>query len=317
MPEAGDAPTGLPVTAKAAAPVSFSAMSPPQQGDAISGVTLAVAGVGDAGAASLPVEVPGGISPADAWAVAADGETGWYVLCSQDCDLVANAGDEPTVIVAPLILVYEQRWHDLNQNAYSSRFHAYPGEKFHLPDGKRLAVDLAWSTAVLKGSLQVPTVQAVRPLTGPQAQDFAEWLGARFGRVPFPDDVVTAVLDPCYAVRKRLLSSHRKALDNNTTAKLEARAVGAVRRWYAQSDGRNVMIVGELHGARLAECGLIHDDGTPDTEAIKSAEAKITAQIATQMHKAVPNSGFNAKVRIVDLNEVPAAHFRAFALLMR
>lgn len=183
----------------AGAPVSITALSPPQQGDALCGLTLAVAGIGPAGVVDLPsgVQHPE-VGDTDAWVSAVGSDTGWYVLLTQDCDVVRAPDREPTVLVAPLTLIDLARWQDLRRNGYSSRWYAYPGLKFtDLPDGKGLAVDLAWTTSVLKGALASSGVTAVRPFTGPEQRAFSEWLASRTGRAPFPDDVVTAALDPC------------------------------------------------------------------------------------------------------------------------
>lgn len=318
MRETGERGAVEPLLAPAAAPLSFTAVSPPEQGDVISGLTLAIAGVGPATVPSVRLtKLPGTVREGDAWAVAVDSETGWYALCSQDCDIVAEADDEPTVSVAPLVLVDEQRWHDLNQNTYSARWYAYPGDKFNLPDGKALAVDLAWTTSVLKGSLQAPSVQGVRPFTGPQKLAFGEWLAARNGRVPFPDDVVKAVLDPCYEVRKRLLSTHRKAAAKNQSAPVDARAVGAVVRWYAHSDGRNATILGQLTGPSLRATGFIDDDGQTDTTNLEQGRTKLTAKVLSRMDKDAPGSGFSVQLRLADLATVRASQFQKFALLLR
>jgi len=292
-------------------------MSPPEQGDAISGLTIAVAGVGPAAVPSLGVVSPEQVGEGDAWAVAVDGESGWYVLCSQDCDIVAGPDDEPTVSVAPLVLVDSQRWNDLRQNAYSARWYAYPGEKFVVPEGMALAVDLAWTTSVLKGSLQTPSVQGVRPFTGPQRLAFGEWLAARNGRAPFPDDVVRSVLDPCYAVRKRLLSSYRKAADKQQMASIDARAVGAAVRWFAHSDSRNVTILGQITGASLHSASFITDDGTVDTVLLEQGRSRLEAKVLAQMERDTPGSGFNVQTHLADLSQVPASQFQKFALLIR
>lgn len=304
----------------AGAPVSFTALSPPEQGDALFGLTLAVAGVGHAVAPNLPVASwPTEVGPADAWAAAVGSETGWYVLLSQDCDVVRDSADEPTVWVAPLGLVDQAEWNDLARNGYSSRRFAYPGQKFEgVPDGKGLAVDLAWTTSVLKGSLRAVSVRTVRPLTGPNKRWFAEWLAARVGRAPFPDDVVTAVLDPCYDVRRRLSASFDRAAAKGGTAPLEARAVAAVERWFAHRDGRLVTILGQLTGRRLVAAGFI-DPGTGAVLADDLARgmSKLESEVVRRMNKVGPTSGYQVRVTLADLARVPANQFIEFALLVR
>lgn len=288
------------------------------QGDAVSGLTLAVAGVGPAGAAALPLASwPDGVGESDAWAVAVDEESNWYALISQDCDIVSSAADEPTVLVAPLVLVTEEEWADLKHNAYSARRWAYPGDSFNLPAGAGLAIDLAWSTSVLKGSLHAAGVLGMRPLTGPQREDLSVWLGARLGRVPFPDDVVDSVLDPCYDVRRRLVRSALKAEEGGGTAKLEARVTLASKEWYARVDGKLVHVLGALTGTGLQRAGFVLDAGVVDQASLDQAVGRLEAEIIKRMNKVDPHSGFSLKVQMIDLARVPAADFKKFAPLIR
>lgn len=292
--------------------------APLAQGDALSGLTLAVAGVGPAGGETLPRAVwPAEVGASDAWAVAVDAESGWYVLLSQDCDIVSDPADEPTVAIAPLVLVTDDEWADLHHNGYSARKAAYPSDSFDLPDGFKIAVDLAWTTSVLKGSLYTPAVQANRPLTGPRQREFGEWLAARKGRVPFPDDVVRLVLDPCYDIRRRLLSSATKAEKAAATARLEARTVLAASRCYAHLDGRLVTVLGTVTGPGLQRAGFVDSDGNVDADSLAAGVAKVQAEVVKRMNKIDPNSGFQVKIVLIDLARMSASEFLRFALLLR
>lgn len=303
----------------AGAPVSFTALSPLQQGDALSGLTLAVAGVGPAGVETLPKGVAHPeVGTTDAWASALGSDSGWYVLLTQDCDVVREAEREPTVLIAPLVLVKKDRWLDLRRNGYSPRWYAYPSEKFSdVPEGMGLAVDLAWTTSILKGALVTPQVQAVRPLTGPAKRSFGEWLASRTGRAPFPDDVVRLVLDPCYEVRKRLSDSfdRAKAPEN---ARVEGRVVAAVDRWFAHHDGRRVTLLGALTGPRLQAAGLTDkDSGRVLTADLAAGQEKLQDLVVKAMNKANPHSGYEVKITCADLATIRADQFLQFSLLLR
>jgi hypothetical protein len=303
----------------AGAAVSFTALSPVQQGDVLSGLTLAVAGVGPEGVEHLPIRAGRPeVGPDDAWASPVVSETGQYALLSQNCDLVRDPEREPTVQVAPLVLVDQATWDDLNRNGYSARWYAYPSSKFtNVPDSQGLAVDLAWTTSILKGSLAAPGVTAVRPLSGPAQRAFSEWVAARAGRVPFPDPVVINVLDPSYDVRKRLLSTFRKAA-GPVNAKVEARVVAAVDRWCVRVDGRLVHILGAVTGPRLQAAGLT-DPSTGEvlTADLANGSAKLQALTVKAMNQVDPDSGYTVKVTCVDLANVRASEFLQFSLLMR
>ena len=313
---AAAAPVAL--RARGAAAVQRDGFAPLAQGDALSGLTLAVAGVGRAGGEPLPKAMwPATVGDSDAWAIAVDAESGWYVLLSQDCDIVSDAADEPTVAIAPLVLVSDDEWADLHHNGYSARKAAYPSGGFDLPEGTKLAIDLAWTTSILKGSIHTPDVRAARPLTGPQQRELGEWLAARSGRVPFPDDVVRLVLDPCYDVRKRLLASAVKADKAGATAKLEARAVFAATHWYAHLDGRLVTVLGAVTGTGLHRAGFVHPDGSIDTVNLAAGVEKVQAEVIKRMNKADAHSGFQIKIVLIDLARMSAAEFVRFALLLR
>lgn len=302
----------------AGAPVSITALSPPQQGDALCGLTLAVAGIGPAGVVDLPsgVQHPE-VGDTDAWVSAIGSDTGWYVLLTQDCDVVRAPDREPTVLVAPLTLIDHAHWQDLRRNGYSSRWYAYPGLKFtDLPDGKGLAVDLAWTTSVLKGSLASSGVTAVRPFTGPEQRAFSEWLASRTGRAPFSDDVVTAALDPCYTVRKSLSTKFDRT--GAGSAAMEARVVAAVDRWFAHHDGRRVTILGALTGARLQAAGLTDSaTGEPLIADLARGTQKLQDLVVRAMNKANPDSGYDVKITCVDLSRMRADQFIQFSLLLR
>lgn len=303
----------------AASAVSVTAISPPEQGDALSGLTLAIGGVGPASAEHLPsAEWPTDVHDGDAWAAALGSETGWYVLLSQDCDIVRDATHEPTVLVAPLVLVDQKDWDDLSRNSYSSRWYAYPSGKFSgMPHGKGLAVDLAWATSVLKGSLGASTITVVRPLTGPNKRRYSEWLAARTGRAPFPDDVVINVLDPCYGTRARLSIRFDKATGPGS-APVEARCVAATERWFVHHDGRLVTFLGQLTGPRLEAAGFLDaETGEVLADDLARGTSKLEAEIVRKMNRVNEHSGYSIKVVLADLASVRADQFVNFSLLLR
>lgn len=237
-------------------------------------------------------------------------------MLTQDCDMVRSEADEPTVWIAPLLLVAEQRWVQLRRNGYSSRQWAYPGDTFSgLPAGRALIVDLAWVTSVLKGSLTAPGVAAVRALTGPNKTDFSEWVAARPGRAPFPDDVVTTVLDPFYEVRKAAVRKLEKVRVAGGTAAADARVVGSVARWYARLDGKLVDLLGELTGPLLMAQDWSGDPAADD--AFTKARAQVEAAVLRKMNTVDPHSGYQIRLTLADLSQVSAASFITFSLLLR
>lgn len=304
-----------PLTADAAT-VSLDAISPPEQGDALYGLTLAIAGVGPASAPHpFGLDWDATVGPSDAWSVSFESDTKWYVLLSQDCDIVRDGEAEPTVSVAPLMRVKRSKWTELQRNGYSSRRWPYPLDKFNLADDEAIVIDLAWTTSVLKGSLTSGTVKAVRALTGPKKAQLSEWLSQRMGRIPFPDDVVQKVLEPSYAARLKLSKDFEKASSAGGASE-PARAVAAVERWYVHRDGNLVFFLGQVTGPLLVKAGFYHD-GSLDEGLLTKAASRLTTEILKRMAARDPNSGYQINVVLADLHEISAADFQKFALLMR
>jgi hypothetical protein len=175
---------------KVGAPLSLEAISPPEQGDLISGLVIAVAGVGRLNTDGLPdADWPSEID--DVWVTGVGSETGWYVLLSQDCDVVGGSDAEPTVMVAPVMVVDRSEWETIARS-YTARRWAYPDvPELDLPEDQGPVVDLAWACPILRGSLASPDVKALRPLTGPQQRRFATWLANRFARPSFSESKTT------------------------------------------------------------------------------------------------------------------------------
>lgn len=102
-----------------------------RQGDLISlgAVTLVGAGSADAVEAA-------GLEPDNdtLWSVTVESEAGWYVVLSQDCDIVRDPGEEPCIVVCPLDYVSERRWQQLRGGPYSARHFPIPDDKGLRPD---------------------------------------------------------------------------------------------------------------------------------------------------------------------------------------
>ncbi|WP_327411423.1 hypothetical protein OG458_42850 (plasmid) [Streptomyces sp. NBC_01281] len=304
-----------PLQAAAAQGISFTALSPPAQGDVVSGLALAIAGIGPATAEGLPEgSWPRDVGTNDAWAATVLSPSGWYVILTQDCDLVRSPVDEPTVLVAPLTVIPRSDWDDLRRS-YSARSFAYPRDKFtSLNDDEGVAVELPWTSSVLKGSLQAPGVQAMRPLTGPERREFSLWLSQRTGRTPMPDDVVMRVLDPAYEVRRSLLKKHAKGSKN-----LDAQAVAAVERWFVRRRENQVTFFGQLTMKSLTHAKLLDEKYQPDFDKIKSCRAALENTFVQKMGKpgSLKESHYEIRVILGMLEKMKASDFVEFSLLVR
>ena len=287
------------------------------QGDLLSGLAAAVTGLG----APPPLPEPQPEEPADhadeLWTVTFVAPTGWYVICSHDCDLVRDVDDEPTVTIAPVVWLPRERWQLARTDSYSSRFFALPNTLDGAPDDHAPAVDLAWMTSVARGSLSDPRVSVRHPFTGPQRRQFANWLGWRAARAPFPDVVVDSVLDPAFHVRSRLMKRHAKATDAGQQAPTEARVVGACVAWYARYHQPNVALLGRVTPESLAAAGLVNDDGTVSADTLEKGRVKLEGEIRKRMQRTAPNTGFGVSVSLRSFDQLRADEAETFSLLMR
>lgn len=300
--------------------VSATVDSPARQGDLVAGLALAVVGSGTPPASLATSLAPtGGVGGDDAhWTVLFRVPTGWYAVLSQDCDLLSSDAEEPTVMVAPVVAIEADLWATLSRGNYSSRLYALPGDTPKLPalpDGAGYAVDLAWSTAVMKTAVTGVDVDVCRVLTGPQRLRFGQWLGLRTSRVPFNQEIVDHVINPSFTVRDRLAADYRKKGGGGSS--LAARGVGACAAWYARQVGSyRVEFLGELDAARLSDAGFVAVDAV-DNDTLAQAGDAIEAAMLKRMQHEHPDSGYEICVYLRTLDRMKAADFRLFAPLVR
>lgn len=129
--------------------------------------------------------------------------SGRCVVISQDCDLGRSPEVEPFVQLAPLRSVSAEE-HRRARPGLSSRMFAFPD----LGDGDELTnvvLDVRSVQSLEKLALMSPHVVRQRcPLDEPSRHDLREWLGRRFGRTPFPDDIQRQVVDRLTGVLRRV-----------------------------------------------------------------------------------------------------------------
>jgi hypothetical protein len=289
-----------------------------RQGDLLSGLAVAVTGLGPAPALPDGVDEGHETAAGELWTITFAAPTGWYAICSQDCDLARGEDSEPTITIAPVVWLPQDRWREAASDSYTSRFFAIPEDALDgAPEGFAPAVDLAWQTSIAKGSLADGDLQVVHPLTGPHRRRFATWVGWRAARPPFPDDVVEAVLDPAHYVRSRLMKAYDKAVRSGAQPNLEARLIGACTGWYARMQEPNVHLLGRVTPESLTAAGFVTPDGETDAEALEGGRKKLEASIRKRMQHQQPNSGFGVAVSVRSFNDLSAADAETFSLLMR
>jgi len=173
-----------------------------EQGDVVHIDPLVILG---APAASLDSEVVAAAEITDESIVpiARTSEMGLYGIVTQTCDIVRGVEDEPFLHVCPLISVAADEWDLAREGRYSVRRFSYPEPV----DGhEHLVLDVRIIQTVEKTALLDGSVKPVDSgMTKPLKKKLAQWLGARFSRYAFPDELEEQVLrDLRTAIRDKL-----------------------------------------------------------------------------------------------------------------
>jgi hypothetical protein len=202
---------------------------------------------------------------------------------SQDCDLVRPLEREPYIQIAALTRV-EEALHDQVTRLGSSRLFPYPPVVGEEP----LVLDIR-----LVGTIEKPALLSERierlgcPLTEPQRSTLRAWLGARFARVAFPDEIAERVVVPIQRAAQKL------AEDANFK-----RALGAV------------YFAGLRYTEGIGRCSLLL---LVDPAACE--RAKVDEQLLSQLQKklygrvsgGVKETGYSVAVTVAPADEISAA----------
>lgn len=129
--------------------------------------------------------------------------SGLSVIVSQDCDLRRMPDLEPYVVIAPLTEVDEVTYREA-ADGMSTRYFAYPpieGHEHH----QNLVLDMRVLSSLEKTALLSSHIERIPcPLSGPKREELLDFLGDRFGRKPFPDEIDRQVLKPIESALKRV-----------------------------------------------------------------------------------------------------------------
>lgn len=129
--------------------------------------------------------------------------SGLSVIISQDCDLRRMPDLEPFMLLAPLTTVGEQTYAEA-ADGMSIRYFAYPPVEGH-QDKERLVVDMRVVCSLEKTALLSPHIARIDcPLSAARRQSLRLWLGDRFAREAFPDDIGRQVITPIEQAIKRV-----------------------------------------------------------------------------------------------------------------
>lgn len=132
------------------------------------------------------------------------------VVISQDCDLVRPVEREPYVQIAALTRV-DKELHDEVARLGSSRLFPYPPVAGDEP----LVLDVRLVGTIEKPALLSDHIRRLGcPLTEPQRSSLRAWLGSRFARVAFPDEIAELVVLPIQRAAEKLAedANYKRAL---------------------------------------------------------------------------------------------------------
>ena len=277
-----------------------------RQGDLVSLGAVTLVGAGPAAAVDAAAAEVGDDT---LWSITVESEAGWYVVLSQDCDIVRKPDEEPCVVVCPLVYVPESRWRQLRRGPYSPRQFPFPDDKGLRPDGDRWpAASLLYVSSIDKTALLHDSVRQLAPLTGPQRAQFGRWVARRYGRPAHDDLVERDVLSKAGARIRDLAKSYAKA-DNPTDV---MRLVAAAEEWYVEATDRNVKLHAVLTEGSANAAGLWNDK-TSDWHHQRIEQA--TGQLRRDLAKRLPaNSGYALAVNTATLDTVPASQYLTWAV---
>lgn len=275
------------------------------QGDVISVGVVNVAGRGP----SAELSDAGFTPPDDVWNLTVQSEIGWYVVLSQDCDIVRDPDVEPCLVVCPVTLVSEERYRELRNGGYSPR-------DFPLPDAKlRAAVARKKSesffpvanhrfvTSVLKEALLAPGVRVLRPLTGRQQQRLREWAGMRYARTPHPDAAEEHVLGRAASI----VAKYGRELGKPGQRTVQSRLVAATDTWLVRCTELSVALCPVITLDRAKDAGmLVKASGELDTAAVAVACRKLANEIASTITR---DCGFRISVEPSTWESMSAGEF--------
>ncbi len=272
-----------------------------RQGDLISLGGVAIVGTGPARAYTRT----GASTPDDElWNVTVETDTGWYVVLSQDCDIVRSPDLEPVLVVSPVQLVPASRWAGLRGGPYSPRLFPFPDDKGISDNTEDLpVVDIRYLTCVDKTALDHHDVATSRPLTGPQRARFQRWVARRFARAANDDMVERDVLSKAGRRVRNLAQSFTTAQKATPAMRL----VAAAEEWYLAGTDQLIELrpVITEGSARVAQ---LWDDtaGTLRADLIEQG----ADQLQTDLRKRLPRgAGFVVRVVPSTLDAVPASEY--------
>lgn len=124
-------------------------------------------------------------------------------ILSQDCDLRRSPSIEPYIALAPIVSVSSTEYREAS-DGMSVRHFAYPSDEAS-GEIENPVIDVRLVMSIEKTALGSSHVALYScPLSEPKRSQLGVWLGRRYGRVAFPDEIVRQVIEPIEKAIKRV-----------------------------------------------------------------------------------------------------------------
>lgn len=239
------------------------------------------------------------------WSLTIESDAGWYVIITQDCDIVRMPETEPCLVVCPVKFVSPEHWGNLRYGPGSPREFPLPDHPRIQREGKKAIADLRFVTSVDKEAVLHKSVEIIHPLTAPQRARFARWAGARYARVPHSDELETRVLPKA---AKTIQDAAKKFAKGDTSNPI-TRLVGSVDQWYLAGNDKMIEFIGVTSDSSLNR-GKFWKDGQADMAALDAAKKALANKLSAGLPA---DAGYVCKLEITTLHSISAAMFLAWS----
>ena len=251
------------------------------------------------------------VSPEQVWTLTLVSKVGWYVVLSQDCDIVRDLDTEPCLLVCPLDAVAEQDWDALRRGPYSPREFPFPAlAALGLPAGTLPIANAVFVTSVDKAALVAPSFRHLPALPSAVLRErFASWLGRRAARAPHPDALEEHVLSAAGDRLRSLAKQHRQKKGAGVSAVQMLIAAG--EEWFIGPGEQLVPLHLILTPSSAAAAGLWdNQENSFRIDQITQAAQLLAADLSK---RATAGLGYVVTVEVHTLDRVTAAQYRTWS----
>lgn len=284
-----------------------------RQGDVITLGATSITGRGPS--ATVDEASPGAeVDDDQVWTLTVVSDLGYYVVLSQDCDIVRTVDVEPCLLVCPLEAVGLGRWEELRRGPYSPREFPVPeSDLLELPEGKAALVNLRFVTSLDKEALLTPAFQHHPVLRSAAVRErFATWLSRRAARAPHSDaletDVLAAAGDRVRQLAKQAAKTRAKGGGGLSPAQM---LVSAAEEWFL-APGEQLVPMQLIVSASSAKAAGLWDDNANAFNA--AAVERGRRQLQTDLTKrCAPGLGYSVTVEVHSLDTVAASRYRTWS----